>query len=143
MQNSQIFLQLTWAVVHEVDDFGIIWADTASTDSVCKSRIFRNDNRFAILRPGQFSVMHGGIIVVRNPAVVDVVFDGEITAIDIGSKIVVVDSDVSVSVGSVLFVMKTNGVTELVDYPILGTKSLKHANPLMLRESDQIKTVGV
>ena len=87
--------------------------------------------------------MHNGQIVVRNPAVVDVVFDGEITAIDIGSKIVVVDSDVSVSVGSVLFVMKTNGVTELVDNPILGTKSLKHANPLMLRESDQIKTVGV
>ena len=62
--------------------------------------------------------MHGGIIVVRNPAIVDVVFDGEITAVLVAIGIVPVKSDPSVSVGSAHFVMESDSVTNLVDDPM-------------------------
>ena len=106
---------LTWAIIHQVNDGGIIHAEISLSDHIPESRILGLDDRQPILGGSITWIMHDRVIIIGNSSVVHVVLDSEFTLKAI-LDVVQVDGDVIVAIWPVLLVVEPDGVTYLVLY---------------------------
>lgn len=104
------------AVVHGVDDGGIgvgkVGAGVAFTDDGEIVQVFGDDGEFSAAESGG-SVVHEGAVIVRHTEVAGALHFVEIVP-HVGWDVVEKDLDAVVTVGTALFVVETDGVSQFV-----------------------------